>query len=139
MSVLKVLFPGVLRSFPYRRAIRTTLRTLHILSASILLGGHVFNQPEDALNVWLFATISSGVLLLLTDLYASLAILFELRGMVAVLKIGLLLMVPFFWPQRVAILVLILVIGAVSSHMTGRLRHRRIVFSSCSCIDYKKY
>lgn len=139
MSVLRVLFPRVLRRFPYQRAIRITLRTLHILSASILLGGHLFNQPLDALYVWLYAAMTSGVLLLLTDLYASLTILFELRGMVAVLKIGLLLMVPFFWSQRVAILVLILIIAVVSSHMTGRLRHRRIVFSSCSSIDYKKY
>jgi len=138
MACLNIFFPKKLRSFPHRRNIRIALRTLHILSGGVLLGGHIFNQPVDALHVWLLATICSGLLLLLTDVYASATILFELRGLVALLKIGLLLLVPIFWPQRVLILLLILIIGAVSSHMTGRLRHRRILFNQCRAIDYLK-
>jgi len=138
MFFVRILFPKELRSFPYRRNIRITLRTLHILSGGVLLGGHVFNQPVEALHLWLIATVLSGLLLLLTDLYASAAILFELRGVVGILKISLLLLVPIFWQQRIFILMLVLIIGAVSSHMTGRLRHRRVLFSRCQAIDYSK-
>jgi len=136
MVFLQILFPKKLRSFPYRRNIRIALRTLHILSGGVLLGGHVFNQP--VLQVWLISTVMSGLLLLLTDLYASMTILFELRGLVAIIKISLLLLVPIFWQQRVFILILVLIIGAVSSHMTGRLRHKRILFSGWRSIDYSK-
>ena len=138
MLFVRILFPKELRSFPYRRHIRIALRTLHILSGGVLLGGHVFNQPVEALQLWLIATVVSGLLLLLTDLYASATILFELRGVVGILKISLLLLVPVFWPQRVFILMLVLIIGAISSHMTGRLRHRRVLFSRCRAIDYSK-
>ena len=138
MVFLQILFPKKLRSFPYRRNIRIALRTLHILSGGVLLGGHVFNQPVDAIQVWLISTVMSGLLLLLTDLYASMTILFELRGLVAIIKISLLLLVPIFWQQRVFILILVLIIGAVSSHMTGRLRHKRILFSGWRSIDYSK-
>jgi len=136
---LRVFFPVKLRTFPHRHAIRIGLRTVHLLTMAVLLGGHVFEQPVDVLQFWLVATITSGVLLLLTDLYASMAILFELRSLAAVIKIGLVLLVPFFWQYRIFLLVTVLVIGAVSSHLSGQLRHKRWLFKQCDSMSYDKY
>jgi hypothetical protein len=136
--LLSFFFPKNLRNFPQRRNVRTGLRTIHILTTGVLLGGHIFNQPVGVLEVWLFAAISSGLLLLLTDLHASATILLEFRGLVAVLKIGLVCLVPIFWEQRVFLLIVVLVIGAVSSHMSGKIRHRRLLFSECEAISYSK-
>lgn len=136
--LLRLFFPEKLRNFPQRRNVRMGLRTIHILTTGILLGGHVFNQPVAILEPWLFAAIASGLLLLLTDLHASVTILLEFRGMVALLKIALVCLIPFFWEQRVFLLIVVLTIGAVSSHMSGKVRHRRLLFSQCEAISYSK-
>jgi len=138
MEWLRLFFPEHLRSFPQRRNVRTGLRTVHILTTGVLLGGHIFNQPADILQLWLLAAIASGLLLMLTDLHASVTILFEFRGLVAVLKIALVCLVPFFWEQRVFLLIVVLIIGAVSSHMSGKIRHRRLLFSQCDEISYSR-
>jgi len=124
---MSFLFPKEPRSFPYRRTVRTLLRTLHILAMGTLLGGHIFNQPVAILEPWLWAAVLSGSLLLATDMHASFDVFLQVHGLVVLLKVGLLLTVPFFWDQRVWILILVLIIGSVSSHMPGRFRHRYVI------------
>ncbi len=121
--MFSALFPDTPREFPLRRSVRTTLRTAHILAAGTLLGGHVFNQPATALEPWLVATVASGLVLLATDLHASLAVLFELRGLGMVLKLVLVALVPAFWDARLPLLVAALIIGVVVSHLPKRYRH----------------
>ena len=118
------LFPGVPRAFPFRRGLRTALRTLHILAGGTLVGGLIFDQPEVVLSPWVWGTVASGMLLLMIDLHASLAVLCEVRGLVVLLKLGLMAAVSVFWDARLPLLIVALVIGAVSSHMPGEYRHR---------------
>lgn len=128
--LLAFLFPEQPREFPYRRAIRITLRALHILTTGVLLGGHIFQQPTIALEPWLWVAILSGLTIILTDIYSSFAVLFEIRGIVVLIKIVLLSLVAVFWEQRIFLLVLILFIGAISSHMPKRYRHRLLFLQS---------
>ena len=123
---MSLLFPDELRTFPFRRTVRTILRTLHILTIGTLLGGHIFSQPVAVLEPWLWGAMLSGFLLLATDMHASMAVFYQIHGLVVIIKVGLLLLVPMFWDYRVEILILVLAIGSVSSHMPGRFRHRRI-------------
>ncbi len=122
---MSLLFPEELRTFPFRRTARTILRTLHILTMGTLLGGHIFSQPVAVLEPWLWGAVLSGLLLLATDMHASMSVFYQMHGLVVIIKVGLLLLVPLFWDYRVAILILVLVIGSVSSHMPGRFRHRK--------------
>ncbi len=124
---LSYLFPNKPRDFPFRRTIRISGRALHIMTAGVLLGGHVFNQPAAILEPWLWATVITGIIILLTDLHASLAILFEVRGIAILIKTILLLLIPVFWKQRIFILISILLIGAVSSHLPKRYRHKSFI------------
>lgn len=117
------LFPDVPRDFPFRRAVRTALRALHLLTTGVLLGGHVFGQPRDQLIGWLWGSIISGALLLATDLHASFAVLCQVRGLLMAPKLVLVALVYFFWEARVPLLIAALVIGAVGSHMPGSLRY----------------
>lgn len=123
---MSLLFPEDSRTFPFRRTARTILRTLHILTIGTLLGGHIFNQPVAVLEPWLWGAMLSGFLLLATDIHASMAVFYQVHGLVVIIKVGLLLLVPMFWEYRVEILILVLAIGSVSSHMPGRFRHRRL-------------
>ena len=131
-------FPSDPRSFPFRRGIRTILRALHILATGILLGGHVFNQPSEILMVWLWASIISGFLLFATDLYASCAVVFEVRGIVVFFKLFLLLLVPVMWDFRVSLLITILIIGAISSHLPRPYRHRLLFFKDSLVVDERR-
>ena len=124
---ISFLFPDEPRNLPFRRTIRILARALHIMVAGVLLGGHIFNQPVMALEPWLWATVITGTVILLTDLHSSLAILFEVRGIAILIKIILLLLIPVFWEQRISLLICILIIGAVGSHLPKRYRHKSFI------------
>ncbi len=122
------LVPRVPRDFPLRRGVRIALRTAHIFSAGTLLAGYIFDQPASVLEPWLLGTVISGLLLLATDLHASFAVFFEVRGLGVLAKLVLLALVPLFWDARIWLLIAALVIGAVTSHMPRKYRHKVMLF-----------
>jgi len=122
------LFPNTPRDFPFRRTARIGLRALHILTAGTLIGGHIFAQPTESLLPWLLGAIVTGSLLLLTDLHASCAFLLEARGVAVVAKLIVLGLVAIFPDHAVVLLVSVLLIGAISSHLPKRYRHRVLLF-----------
>ena len=124
MSLREALLPVEPRDFPGRRVSRSILRTLHILGGGVLIGAYLFHQDAATIELWYLLATVSGLLLFLTDLHASFAVLFEWRGLSIVSKIGLLLLMPLLPGLEVPILVLILVIGSLSSHLSRRFRHR---------------
>ena len=137
-SAFKLLFPERPRVFPHRRSIKTTLRTLHIFAGGTLLGGHIFSVPTIVLEPWLWGTVMSGLLLLLTDLHGSFSIVCEVRGVAVLAKLLLVLLVPVFWDARVPLLLSALVIGAVISHMPGRYRHTMVCLRGRVVADQRK-
>ena len=122
------LFPSTPRDFPFRRNTRTFFRALHIFSAGTLFGGHIFNIPVTDLMPWLYATVFTGSLLLATELHASAVILFELRGMAILLKLGLLLLVAIYFEARIPLLFIVLLIGVYGSHLPKHIRHKMLLF-----------
>lgn len=128
--VFKLLFPLRPRQFPHRRAACIVLRTAHIMATGIFLGGHVLGVTSAPLEPWLWLSVISGLLLFAIDLHASFVALFEVHGIVVMVKILLLLTLPLFWQHRVALLIVILVIGSISSHMPGRYRHKLLLYST---------
>jgi hypothetical protein len=123
-TVKQFLLPDEPRDFPGRRMIRSILRTVHILGGGVLIGAYLFHQPQYVIEPWYITAVLSGVLLFLTDLHASFAVLFEWRGLSIASKIGLLLLLPLMPGFEVAILALILTIGSLSSHLSRKFRHR---------------
>ncbi|HNW44487.1 MAG TPA: hypothetical protein PKI19_08275 [Elusimicrobiales bacterium] len=105
------------------RAANITLRTVHILSFSVLLGGHWFNAPRGELVAWLYWTVFSGAGLLALDLRGGFDWLRRLAGSLVLAKLAVIGLVPLFWEQRLWLLGLALAIGCVGSHMPGALRH----------------
>ena len=135
--IFSLIFPDAPRDFPMRRWVRILMRTLHIITASILFGGHVFDQPVTELEPWLWGTVLSGMFIMLTDLHASFAVLLEVRGVAVVIKAILLVLVPLFWEERNLLLLTALIIGAVSSHMPKQYRHRLLFQNSRITTDMR--
>lgn len=117
-------FPELTRFLPGARAWSITFRTLHLAAFGVLLGGHAFAVDPEKLLPSLWLTILSGIGLIALEVYATgLYWLFLGKGMMVLVKLGLLVLVPIFWEQRLALLLLVVGIASVGSHMPARFRH----------------
>ncbi len=117
-------FPEKARLLPGARAWSVGFRTLHLAAFGLLLGGHAFAVDAERLLPYLYLTLLSGLGLIALEIYVvGLYWLFLGKGLMVLAKLGLLLAVPFFWEQRLALLLLVVGIASVSSHMPSRYRH----------------
>ena len=122
------LLPEQMRVLPGTRAISIALRTLHLAAFGLLLGGHAFSVEAERLLPYLYLTILSGIGLITTEVYTlGLYWFFLGKGLMVLAKLGLLLAVPFFWEQRVALLLVVVGIASVGSHMPARYRHYSVL------------
>lgn len=106
------------------RGISVALRTLHLASFGILLGGHAFAIEADRLIPTFYLTLASGIGLMGVEVYMNgLQWFFLGKGASVLLKMAILLAVPLFWGHRVILLLLVVVVASVGSHMPSRYRH----------------
>jgi len=106
------------------RAISIALRTLHLAVFGMLLGGHGFGFEAGQLMPYLVLTIVSGLGLIALEVYAvGIYWLVLGKGIMVLVKLGVLLLIPFFWEARVPLLLLVVGIASVGSHMPARYRH----------------
>lgn len=118
-----LLFPDPPRAIPAHRGLGVALRTAHLACFGTLLGGHVFDVEAGRLVPFLMATIATGAALMALELASTCAWLFLGKGIMVLVKLLLLLMIPFFWEHRVALLLATVVVASVGSHMPARFRH----------------
>ena len=112
------------RPQPGTRGISIALRTLHLASFGILLGGNAFAIDGDRLLTALYLTIASGIGLMALEVSViGLHWLFLGKGVMVLLKLAILLAVPSLWEYRVPLLLLVVGIASVGSHMPARYRH----------------
>jgi hypothetical protein len=123
----EILFPAMPRRVPHERGITIALRTAHLMTSGILLGGHFFDMPADRLIQFLYLTIASGVGLILLELYASCRWIYLGKGAMVLLKVGLLIAAGVWWDQRVVFLLLVVLAGSVGSHMPARFRYYSLI------------
>lgn len=127
------LFPEQPRHLKGARAWSIAFRTLHLAGFGVVLGGHAFAIEPEKLLPYLWLTILSGLGLIVLEVGAvGLYWLFLGKGIMVLLKLALLLLVPFFWEGRVALLLLVVGIASVGSHMPARYRyysllHQRVI------------
>ena len=92
------VFPRYTRTAPHSRGISIAFRTVHLATFGILLGGHVFAVTPETLLPYLALAILSGLGLMALELYAvGLYWLFLGKGLMVIVKLAVLLMIPFFW------------------------------------------
>jgi len=123
----RLLFPEVSRRLPYGRAWNIASRTCHIGAMGVLCGGHVFGVPAERLHPWLYATLATGAALTICEAYAHGRWLYQGRGVAVLVKLLLLLLIPWCWDCRVAILAVVVVLASVGSHMPARFRYYSVL------------
>ncbi len=115
------------RPLPGARALRTTLRTLHLIAFGALYGGHIYSVPAQSLRWALLATVASGVALMSLEVYRTPLWLVQIRGLATLFKMALVFAVAVAWDARIWLLTLAVVTGGVVSHMPSRYRYYSVV------------
>lgn len=111
-----------------KRGLSLLLRTMHLVSFGILLGGHAFAIDADRVLPALYLTIASGIGLMALEISTiGPHWLFMGKGAAVLVKLLILLAVPYAWNYRLPLLLLVVVIASVCSHMPGRYRHYSIL------------
>lgn len=111
----------------YRRTADIAFRTIHIISASLLFGGHFFGIPKEQLTPFLAITILTGVALILSSCHFDRYWANHVSGAAVILKLLLLSLVLILWEYRVPILISVMLIGAIVSHAPSWFRNYMII------------
>jgi hypothetical protein len=129
--MLGALCRNLLQLLKSSRAWNIALRTAHIASMGMLLGGHAFDVPRDDLLLCLWLTIASGAGLGVLEAGPRFLWFHQGRGLATLLKLGLLLAVPFLWGHwhvRLTVLLVVVVVASVGSHMPARFRYYSVIY-----------
>jgi hypothetical protein len=105
------------------RAIRTTLRSLHVVAISAYYGGSVFAVPDERLGPALAAVLATGSAFLLFEVWRAPQWLHQLRGLCTFGKLALFALAVSLPEQRALLLTAAVVIGVVVSHAPSRFRY----------------
>jgi hypothetical protein len=109
---------------PYwTRTVDIMLRGCHIGTTSVLFGGAVCGVPIAEIFTYHGLSIATGVGLILSEVYHSRHWLYQGRGIMALIHVGLLALVHFRPDLIVQILIVVLAFGVVGSHMPKKLRY----------------
>ena len=105
------------------------LRTAHVATMGILLGGHVYSSdPRAELLLPLWLCVGSGLALCVLEIGGSPIWFHQGRGLMTMAKLALIALVPFLWGWRVPILLVVVILASVGSHMPARFRYYSILY-----------
>ena len=105
------------------RALNIGFRTGHIAAVSVLVGGLVFGVETARLDLSLGFTIGTCLALVAIEVAMRPGWLRETRGLMTMLKLGVLLTVPWAGDARLPILMTVIALASVGSHMPRRFRY----------------
>lgn len=125
--MLGFLFPWPPRQFRWLRPVQVVLRSVHVATMALVLGGAAFDAPERTLLLPIVLTVASGVLLLAADLARSCVFLYQGAGVAALVKLALLVLGNVFPGARLPFYLAATVVASVGTHMSGSLRHYSVV------------
>jgi hypothetical protein len=113
------------------RAANIALRTAHIGTMGVLLGGMFFDIDRSRLGPSFLACVVTGLLLVAVEAGPRLTWFHQGRGLATIGKLLLFLVVPLLWSSwtsRTALMLAIVVIGSVGSHMPARFRYYSVLY-----------
>ncbi len=113
----------ILQPLASPRAWNIGLRTAHIASMGMLLGGHAYDVDPQRLYPALWVCLATGLALIASECGLGMLWFHQLRGLVTMVKLLLVAVVPIFWDHRFGILMAVVVIASVGSHMSSRFRY----------------
>lgn len=126
-NLFDLLFPDSPRRIPCERGINIALRSAHLMTTSLLVGGHAFDVAPYRLILMLYLTIASGAGLIAMELYRSCRWIYLLKGVLVELKLALLIAAGVWWDHRAPLLLLVVLLASVGSHLPARFRYFSVI------------
>jgi hypothetical protein len=126
-SLIQLLFPHPARGFRGQRWVNVALRSLHLVGIVGIGGGFLFDHKPDAWELYWHLSLASGIALMGLYLWGSVGWLFELKGLVIVVKtllLGIALLVPSI---RAEVFLFVVILSGVIAHAPGAFRGYRWV------------
>jgi hypothetical protein len=118
-----LLFPREPRSFPGRRGLKISLRAAHVLCSGVAVGSLWLEAAEPLRSQWMLASAFTGLAMLALDLHESGVFLVQARGLVVLIKVGLLGALRWLGPWQGWALAALMVVSVLSSHASSRIRY----------------
>ena len=107
---------------PGARAIALVLRTAHVLTMAVFVGGVFAATPDASIRVWRLLAFATGAALLASELSHGRQWIYQGRGVVALAHVGVLALLGVGGVDDRYVCVAALVIGSIGSHMPRSLR-----------------
>ncbi|HTP27184.1 MAG TPA: hypothetical protein VMK12_16205 [Anaeromyxobacteraceae bacterium] len=107
----------------YARPIEVGLRSVHIASMGLVLGGIAMGGTRETLLGAIIATVTSGVLLLAACVRWGCLNFTQGAGWALLLKFGLLLLGNVFEGARLQLYLAATIVTSIGSHMPSAWRH----------------
>ncbi len=118
----RYLLPTPVREFTGQRWLNIVLRCAHLTGIAGIAAGFLFGLDQALWLPYWYLTIGSGIALTMLYLWSSLLWLFQVKGLVVIVKL-LLLGAAITQPVlRAELFILIIVISGISAHAPGRVR-----------------
>jgi hypothetical protein len=124
-TIIQLLFPYPARGFRGQRWLNVLLRSLHLVGIAGISGGFLFDEKPDTWGHYWHLALASGVALMALYLWGSVCWLFELKGLVIVLKtllLGIALLIPSI---RAELFLFVVILSGVIAHAPGTFRGYR--------------
>ena len=118
-----LLFPEMPRCFPWARPAQLVLRSIHIATMALVVGGIPFGGDFQTLRGAIVITVASGTLLFAIDLAKDMAILTQGSGVAVLVKLGLLGLGLLQPAARLPWYLMATLVASIGSHMPGTWRH----------------
>ena len=123
--LFRVLFPAPTREFRGQRWVNICLRCAHLVGVAGIAGGFLFGlEPASWASYWQLA-LASGIALSLIYVWTTAAWLFELKGLVIVIKTILLAAALAAPALKGEIFIVIVVMSGLIAHAPARVRSHR--------------
>lgn len=115
---------GEHRDFPGRRVLLSVLRVVHVIGLAGLAAA-LIGQVAGATH-WGLLMALSGLSIVTLDRWSDRQYFRQIKGVAALLKIGLVIALVLIEPLRLPLFWFLLAFSVAMSHAPGSIRHRRI-------------
>jgi len=109
------------------QALDLLIRTWHIGVTGVLFGGSVCYVPFERLLAWHHMAIASGGALAFSRVVQSRHWPYQVRGLMALVHVGLLAILPFHKELMVPVLSTVLVLGVFAANMPGYIKQYSVI------------
>ena len=127
MSMKSLLFPPQARDFPGLRWLNISLRSLHLVGMAGMGGSYLFSAVMNPLLDFWLITLLSGATMVVLAIWSDGRWLLQLRGAAILIKLLLLLLLPWlnelFSHGAAWGLIVIILLSSLISHAPGKVRY----------------